>query len=165
MNHRDHQKGKLYGAEFLFRRMLERQHDYPVIEWMGSKVAVPVERRFGDPAAVQIYVDKVLALNWVQAQFEEARKPVTVRRRKGSAHAHHEPLIAVIAVPDHVNGGSWALREIVVLHELAHHLSPLGTHHGPEFAQTFLDLVEGILGPEAGFLFRTILLDNGVRVS
>jgi putative metallohydrolase (TIGR04338 family) len=55
------------------------------------------------------------------------------------------------------------MRELVVLHELAHHLTP-GEEHGPAFVAMLIELVDGLLGSEAGFLLRSALLDAGVTV-
>lgn len=61
--------------------------------------------------------------------------PVRVRARKGVKAAHYEPG-GVIAVPPVEIGGGWAMRGMVVMHELAHHLTHLagdGGGHGPAF--------------------------------
>jgi putative metallohydrolase (TIGR04338 family) len=69
-----------------------------------------------------------------------------------------------IAVPTHRVGGRWAMRELVVLHELAHHLSG-GADHGAEFVTVLLCLVAELVGAEAGFLLRSALLDAGASVA
>ena len=54
----------------------------------------------------------------------------------------------------------------ICLHELAHHLEPDGRElapHGPEFCSRYLDLVDGVIGPEAALVLRTSLLGCGVR--
>jgi putative metallohydrolase (TIGR04338 family) len=104
--------------------------------------------------SVQAYVDKVLALNRIRDRHPHAGA-VVVRERAGVAAAHYEFGAATIAVP--VRGRAWALRELVVLHELAHHLAPRGdaAPHGPGFCRTYLELVDEIIGPEASFLLGT----------
>jgi putative metallohydrolase (TIGR04338 family) len=67
-------------------------------------------------------------------------------------------------VPPHRVGGGWAMRELVVLHELAHHLTP-GDQHGSAFVATFVELVAELVGTEAAFLLRSALLDAGVAVA
>jgi putative metallohydrolase (TIGR04338 family) len=53
---------------------------------------------------------------------------------------------------------------LVVLHELAHHLQPPGTPaHGPEFCRVFLDLLGGVIEPEAAWLLHTALFESGAR--
>ncbi|MFZ2241198.1 MAG: TIGR04338 family metallohydrolase, partial [Gordonia amarae] len=57
----------------------------------------------------------------------------------------------------------WALRELVVLHELAHHLDDSGgPAHGPGFVHTLITLVGLVLGPEAEFVYRVVFTDSGV---
>jgi len=171
---RDMQRQRLYDAENLVARMLDRAAaGSGVIQVAGSTITAPPERRFGDVAGVQAYVDAVLALNWVRAAWPgRACVPVTVRARAraGRRKAHYESGGAVIAVPthEHERAGrfSWAMRELVVLHELAHHLDPdpVGTvPHGPEFAGRLLTLAGEIIGPEVALLLRCTFAESGVQ--
>ncbi|WP_375487618.1 TIGR04338 family metallohydrolase [uncultured Jatrophihabitans sp.] len=157
----DPQRQRVYEAEQLLARMLDRRADYPVVEAFGSTVALPDDRKFGDVPAVQRYVDAVLALDWVRRLGAAA--PVTVRARAGATKAEYEFATATMAVPTHAVGGRWAMRELVVLHELAHHLSG-SPGHGPEFTAPFLELVTELVGPEAGFLLRSGWLAAGVAI-
>lgn len=163
---RDSQVGRLYDAEHLVHRIFDRAPDFPIVEIAGSRVAVPVERRFGSVTAVQTYVDAVLRLNWVRATWERAEQPVRVRARAGNTAAHYESATGVIAVPDPARGPSWAMRELVVLHELAHHLAPTDESppHGGPFVGRMLELADGVIGPEAAFLLRVTFLDCGVHL-
>ncbi|MBF6176236.1 TIGR04338 family metallohydrolase [Nocardia blacklockiae] len=168
MSVRDTQRAKVYDAEGLVRRMFERADEYGArtVELHGSQLTLPVERRFASVASVQSYVDRVLSLNWVRAHWDRSRSPMTVRARAGTAAAHYEAETAVLAVPLHARGTAWALRELVILHEIAHHLEPAGAElapHGPEFCSRYLDLVDGVIGPEAALLLRVTMLDCGVR--
>lgn len=54
----------------------------------------------------------------------------------------------------------------VVLHEIAHHLSPNDAEpaHGPGFADRYLSLVTEIIGPEAGFVLRATMAACDVRM-
>ncbi|MCX4096378.1 TIGR04338 family metallohydrolase [Nocardia sp. alder85J] len=166
---RDAQRARVYDAEGLVRRMFERadEHGARTVELHGSHLTLPIERRFASVESVQSYADKVLSLNWVRAQWDRATVPIRVRARSGALAAHYEFDTGVLAVPLHTGGTAWALRELVVLHELAHHLEPAGADlaaHGPEFCTRYLDLVDGIVGPEAALLLRTTLLGCGARL-
>jgi putative metallohydrolase (TIGR04338 family) len=165
---RDTQRSRVYDAEHLVHRLFDRSAQYPVIEVAGSRLTLPVERRFASVDSVQSYVDKVLVLGWVRASWARAAVPVVVRGRAGDAQAHYERAGAVMAVPAHRSNRSnpaWAMRELVVLHELSHHLADgPEVAHGPEFADRMLTVVDGIIGPEAALLLRVTLLDNGVRM-
>jgi len=162
---RDGQRGKVYEAENLVHRIFDRSVDYPVVEIAGSRLTLPPERRFGSIDSVQDYVDRVLALNWVRTTWVRAGVPVRVRERSGSTQAHYERAGAIMAVPGHRSGSGWALRELVILHELAHHLAegPEPAHGGP-FLDRLLTMVDGVVGAEAALLLRITLLDCGVRI-
>lgn len=159
---RDAQRSKVYAAESQVARIIDKRLDYPTIELFGSELVVPDDRKFGDLDSVQRYVDSVLRLNWLRVRWPGASQ-VAVRARRGAAKAHYERGTATIALPPFERGGGWGLRELVVLHELAHHLTDeAAPHHGPEFVTTLLALVEELIGPEAEFLLRTTYLENGV---
>lgn len=146
-------------------RIFDRSADFPVVELAGSRLTLPVERKFGSIDAVQRYVDGVLDLAWVSAMWERARLPVHVRERSGGGQAHYQRVGSVMAVPGYRAGSGWALRELVILHELAHHLAPdVESAHGGPFVDRLLTLVDGIVGPGAAFLLRVTMLDVGVRI-
>ncbi|WP_375502562.1 TIGR04338 family metallohydrolase [uncultured Jatrophihabitans sp.] len=158
----DPQRRLVYEAEHALAGMIDRRLDFPVVSAFGSRVAVPDDRKFGDLESVQRYVDAVLALAWVRAGPTGAR-PVRVRARAGAGKAEYEFATATIAVPPHRVGGQWAMRELVIVHELAHHLAD-AADHGPAFVAQLLELVTELVGPEAGFLLRSGLLAAGVGV-
>lgn len=164
--HRDIQRAKVYDAEQLVRGVFDRAQEFGhrTVEVYGSQLTLPVERRFASVESVQSYVDKVLALNWVRAQWDRAAAPVRVRARAGASAAHYEPVDAVLAVPLHTGATAWALRELVVLHELAHHLALADeVAHGPEFCTRYVEVVDGVIGPEAALLVRATFAGCGVR--
>jgi putative metallohydrolase (TIGR04338 family) len=163
---RDRHRQRVYDAEATLTRMIDRRHDFPVAHAFGSRVVVPEDRKFGDLDSVQRYVDAVLALEWVRrAAPDRAALPVTVRARAGATMAEYEFATHTIAVPPHRVGGRWAMRELVVLHELAHHLvGDRDVPHGPAFLARLLEFVEELVGFEAGFLLRSTFLDSGVPV-
>lgn len=133
------------------------QHSSRAIDFFGTQLTLPPEAKFGSVAAVQNYVDDVTA--------RVETNPVTVRARRGTKAAHYEIDGAVIAVPE--QDTTWALRELVVLHELAHHLCAQGPAadapaHGPEFVATYCGLCETIMGPEVGLVLRMVYAKEGV---
>jgi putative metallohydrolase (TIGR04338 family) len=155
----DPQRSLVYEAEQSLANLIDRRLDFPVVSAFGSRVTLPDDRKFGDLDSVQRYVDAVLTLDWVAASPNSVR----VRARAGATKAEYEFATATIAVPPHRVGGRWAMRELVVLHELAHHLSQ-AADHGPAFTTPFLELVTELVGPEAGFLLRSGWLAAGVAV-
>ena len=158
MTPRDTQRAKVYAAEELVRTLFDRaaEHGNNVVEFFGTQLTLPPEGRFATVTAVQRYVDEVLA-------HVGADRPLTVRARRGATAAHYERSDddAAIAVPD--RRSTWALRELVVLHEIAHHLSDAQPPHGPEFVATFCELAEAVMGPEVAHVLRVVYAKEGVR--
>ena len=160
---RDGQRARVYAAEDQVARIVDARGTFPTLTLFGSEVVVPDDRKFGDLDSVQRYVDAVLALNWVRQRWPAAARPVSVRPRRGAAKVTYERTRATIAIPPFESGGRWSLRELVVLHEIAHHLTDeTVASHGPQFVANLLVLVAEIIGTEAEFLLRTTLQENGV---
>lgn len=119
--------------------------------FMGSSLTLPVERRFGDLEAVRRYLTEVRQRPWGYPQVPQP----AVRERKGHARAHWSD--GVIALPDGTGRKGWAMREVVVLHEYAHHVAWYehgATGHGEQFLEVYLSLLEHAVGPEAAFVVR-----------
>ena len=164
---RDNRRSAVYEAESIVRKMFDRadERGSRTVEVAGSHVTLPIERRFASIASVQNYIDAVLGLDWVRARWVRASVPVRVRARAGNAAAHYERDCATIALPEHRANTAWAFREMVVLHELAHHLDPQDPvdategAHGRAFVERFLALVGEIIGPEAAFALQATGID------
>ncbi|GED99733.1 hypothetical protein nbrc107696_01800 [Gordonia spumicola] len=153
----------MYDAERLAHRLLERAGGAHSVQIAGTTLTVPAEARFADLESVARYVDEVLALAPVRAQFPRAGVAVRVRRRRGGRAAHYDAATHTMAVPDSADG-AWALRELVVLHELAHHLDTgEGAAHGPSFVDALIDLVRLVLGPEVALIYRVLFTEAGAR--
>lgn len=155
---RDSQREKVYQAEYrlwhIYNVMVETGN--PVIELDGIRLTMPPEARFASVESVQSYCDRVLGLIGHD-------QPVTVRERRGTTKAHYEWSYAsggVIAVP--VVGSRWAMREVVVLHELAHHLSP-GARHGSGFVTVMKKLLGQVMGPETALAYTILCTHEGVE--
>jgi putative metallohydrolase (TIGR04338 family) len=149
----DRLRSAVYSAEDQWSEALNRGGK---VDFHGSSIEVPVQRRFGELSAITTYVEWVTELPCVVERFGPI-EPVAVRARKGQAKAHYEPAEQVIAIPLDTN---WAARESVVLHELAHHIvmsrdGAEGPAHGAAFTVTMCALVECVLGPEAALMLRT----------
>jgi putative metallohydrolase (TIGR04338 family) len=167
---RDSQRGRVYEAESLVRRRFDRADTTGdrSLNLHGSQIVLPVERRFASIESMQRYTDLVLALSWVTRRWpRRSAVPVTVRQRAGQARAHYDRLTASIAIPPYSHNRSWAMREYVLLHEIAHHLAPEAEApaHGAGFVARFIDLVAEIIGPEAALLLRTAMHEAGVTMT
>lgn len=161
---RDTQRAKVYAAEEFVRTLFDRAgaHGNRSIDFFGTSLTLPPEARFGSLDAVQRYVEQVLTLPSVQARWP-GLEPLTARGRRGVTAAHYEPSpgLATIAVP--TRHTTWALRELVVLHEIAHHVCRCDPAHGPEFVAAFSELADMVMGPEVGHVLRVVYAKEGVR--
>lgn len=153
---RDSQQSKAYNAEYRLRDFFDNaiQFENPVIEIEGITLTLPPEAKFASIESIQAYSDRVCTIM-------KAPK-VMVRERRGSKAAHYE-YGGILAIP--MNGSRWALRETVVLHELAHHLTGAGHGHGPRFISNYIDLLTRIMGPEAGLTMRILSDHHKAKVS
>ena len=85
----------VYGAENQWSAVLDRGG---MLNFHGSHIDVPMQKRFADIPSVQRYVDEVLALEPVRRKYPDAG-PVRVRARRGQGKAHYEPSTATVAIP------------------------------------------------------------------
>jgi putative metallohydrolase (TIGR04338 family) len=140
----DQYRQAVYRAEDQWSAILDRGGR---VDFFGSQLIAPIQMRFGGLNDVLSYVGHVCR----NCNME----PPGVRHRKGGTRAHYEIEEGVIAIPsDHV----WAMRESVVLHEIAHHLCVTENSsvlHDRHFTNTMLTLVREQLGHEAELLLRT----------
>ena len=163
MSARDSQRSRVYAAEAFARQLFDRaaQHNSRAIDFFGTSITLPPEARFASVDSVQRYVDGVLTLPAVTVRWPRPGT-VRVRARRAVTAAHYESA-GVIAVPLQLNA-DWAMRELVVLHEVAHHLcDPDAPAHGPGFVATFCALASAVMGPEVGHVLRVVYAKEGVR--
>jgi putative metallohydrolase (TIGR04338 family) len=139
------------------------EHGSPTVEFFGTSLTLPPEGRFGSLESVQRYVDDVLSLPSVQQHWPQA-SALRVRSRRAGTAAHYENRdgAGTIAVPDR-GTADWAMRELVVLHEVAHHLCQAQPPHGPQFVATMCTLAELVMGPELGHVLRVVYAKEGAR--
>jgi putative metallohydrolase (TIGR04338 family) len=163
---RDAQRSRVYRAEDAWADRLDAaRRGAPSATVAGSRVLLPAERRLGSLEAAEAYAARVLALPTVVGAVGPVPPPA-LRTRRGVRAAHWEPP-GTIALPVPEHGEPWALREAVLLHELAHHVAgTTGRAHGhrPPFPALLLLLVEAALGPEAAFALRVDYGEGGVEV-
>lgn len=148
-----------YAAEeHLYGWLAAARPEQPEIVVDGERFTPETEPRFTDPRAAATYVDQVLAhlRDRDRGYAGRERLPVRVRARAGNQAAGYERLTTTIALPSYEVGGRWALRGLVVLHELAHHLTEdPEAGHGPAWRATYVRLLEDVGSPVlAGLLHR-----------
>ena len=163
---RDVQRARVYRAEDAWAARLDAARRGAGLATVGgSQVVLPAERRFGTLETAAAYLARVLALPEVVAAVGRVEPPV-LRVRQGVRAAHWEaPDTIALPVPRH--GEPWALRETVLLHELAHHVGETtgrSAGHGAPYPALLLLLVRVVLGPEAELALQIAYGEERVRV-
>jgi len=126
----DFQKQKCYDAERVFRNALGEKNE------MISTVV-----------KIQAYVDRICSYAWFKRRWGEVK--VTVKQTvTGCARGSY--LGSWIKLP------IWLGSKVVILHELAHAITPpsTGGGHGRYWAKTFLELVHHAMGESEMVLLR-----------
>jgi putative metallohydrolase (TIGR04338 family) len=147
----DRLQQSVYRAEDQWSALIDRGGP---VDFFGSSIHAPVQLRFGSLEAVSSYVQQVC--------HSQAIDPPQIRHRKGGTRAHYAN--GVIAIPTHE---PWAMRESVILHEIAHHVCMMnanGLLHDQHFTSTMLSLAKENLGYEAELLLRTGYQAAGIPV-
>jgi putative metallohydrolase (TIGR04338 family) len=163
---RDAQRARVYRAEDAWAARLDAARRGAALATVGgSRLLLPAERRFGSLDAAAGYARRVLALPEVTAVVGAAPPP-ELRTRRGVRAAHWEPP-GVVALPVPVHGEPWALRETVLLHELAHHVGETTGRtcgHRAPFPAVVVLLAQAVLGEEAAFALRVEYGQHDVEV-
>lgn len=161
---RDTLRAKVYAAESQVREAMESAVTAGAIDFFGSLLPPPVERRFGNLDEVEIYLRDCCVADEFRNLFGDMSVP-QLRDRAGDDQAHYEFDTEMIALPSE---SEWAMRELVVLHELAHHVvglrRPEAAHHGDYFAAVYCALVHNNLGGAAGLMLRAAFDGQGIAV-
>ncbi len=130
-----------------------------------------IEPKFGSPAEVTPFVAKAMKRLEKQAKKYGSNyrgresKAVRVVSHTGWKKATYSN--GIIRLPGRESGGAWALRGLVVLHELAHHLNTgvNGTiidSHGEGFRRTFVTLLEDLGWTEMSRMLRDAYREVGL---
>lgn len=143
--------GRVYSVEHRLDWMLDNASDGAPIRVYGSDWYPEREVKFNGVQDVQRYCDRVTA-------FVGANS-VRVRERKGDRRATY--CAGVIAIPTRNIGSEWALRERVVLHELAHHLARVDGH-GKGFRLALDDLLVRTGHPITARLLSIMFAEEGL---
>ena len=166
-NHRDTYKSKVYEAEW--ELCFIRDHNETCsIDFYGQTLDLPRPRKFGDLDGVQRFVNMVCEFEPVTSLWTPPGKPPKVAPRSSDAHAHYSPGYNVIKVPPHKGSNhSWAMDEIIILHELAHFFNRHTDEasHGLNFVRCFMDLLEQVLHPTWKLLLMRALDQRGVPLA
>jgi putative metallohydrolase (TIGR04338 family) len=163
---RDAQRSRVYRAEDAWAARLDAARRGAPLATVGrSALLLPSELRFGAMTEVATYAAHVLSLPAVVAVAGRVPAP-ELRPRRGQRAAHWDPP-GVVALPLPRHGEPWALRESVLLHELAHHVGEstgLTVGHRAPFPALVVLLAQAALGEEAAFALRVAYGEHEVEV-
>jgi putative metallohydrolase (TIGR04338 family) len=140
----DSRRSILYAAESIAIDMVDRGAE---VAFHGSRLTPDNDRKFGQVADVERYLTSLRSQTWA---YPDVPAP-HVRVRKGAAKATWQAP-GTIALPD----AAWARRELIVLHEYAHHVrwhTAADPSHGSGFCRVLADLIRNAVGPATGLLF------------
>lgn len=141
---RDERRSAVYAAEDQVAALLLRGGS---VDFHGSTLDVPLQRRFADIASIQTYLTRVRDCSWGHGSTPSP----LVRARRGETRAHWSAP-DTIAIPQ---SQGWAMTELVVLHEYAHHVNwhyNGATGHDAQFCEITRELVGHAIAPAAGLL-------------
>ena len=160
----DRNASKVYQVEFALRDILDvcSEGDKTYRGIAGMQLTMPVEYKFGELDHIQRYANAVI--RDYNSRHDTRHKKVRVVEGRKSLHkkAYYTHGMGRITLPQR-DSGSWAWRQTVVLHEIAHHLAPC-QGHGVEFAEVMLDLLENYVGLQAGLVYVILLDKEGITI-
>ena len=105
---------------------------------------------------MQAWVDGLVATDWFLARW--GARAFEVRPGFGHRRATADAVNGVLQMP------KWARSELVLLHEIAHCLTPLTfASHGPEYAGVLLALARRGMGPGTAQLLEDAFARERVR--
>ena len=128
------------------------------VEFMGVELHLAQERWFSSTEDIEKYLGGCYRSKWYKRVCPVSLRPVVITVKTHAAHfqANYDYDATMRFPPFPRIGVNEMHRELVVLHELAHHVTPLKyPGHGAEFAGNFLYMVQQKLGPEYGALLTS----------
>lgn len=152
----DPDRDRVYAAEDRLERWMAIADGRGSVRVFGSAWTPEPEVVFLNIVDIQRYCDQVIAHTGLD-------RPVRVRARRGDLEAHYESSSAVIAIPDRSVGSGWAMRELTVLHELAHHFAyRTNPRHGVHFRAHLIRLLNLVNKPISANMLAIAFMDAGL---
>lgn len=132
----------------------------------GRLVSVEPEHDFRDLAAARLFCTLTC--------LELGLPPVRVRLRKGDTKSHYRPGSGRHDATDHgeIALASWGGARLVILHELAHHLTQhrrssgaSAPAHGPLFRSNLLEVMRHVSLPRQAAELQRLFTEAGLPIS
>lgn len=149
-------KQDVYRAEWMLENIMATNAPYTV---HGSTVVLPDEIKFSDLEHIRVYVGRVIDVVNIELGRNHTHPKVRLGRKDLRKKAYCTG--SDIVLP-HRESGAWAWTRTVVLHELAHFLTP-GHGHDATFAGMLTYLFEIAISPETAFVYSTLLMESGMN--
>lgn len=148
---RDSQKSKLYKAEAALNPWRGPHHQ---ILLKDLRTSSGTHGKYSSIEGCQEYVDNLTQQRWFQSRWGQRR--IEVRNKAYGAASGY--------TNSHICLPPWSRIERVILHEVAHTLTPRHhAAHGPEFAAVFITLVDNHMGRHIGTALRKSFTANRVK--
>jgi len=160
----DRDASKVYQVEFALRDILDvcSEGDKTYRGIAGMQLTMPAEYKFGELDHIQRYANAVIRDYNSRHDTRHGKVRVVEGRKSLHRKAYYTHGMGRITLPQR-DSGSWAWRQTVVLHEVAHHLAPC-QGHGEGFAEVMLDLLENYVGLQAGLVYVILLDKEGITI-
>lgn len=134
--------------------------------YQSESVLSNAGRVFRSVDQMQRYVDRIVESDWWKERSKVEEVFVFLGRKDSStAYAHPagsywygvQQDCPFITIPP-----TWAARDTIILHELAHIMVPSVEAHGPAFCTAFIELVTKFMGTLRGRQLRESMDEHGV---
>ena len=146
----------VYRAEWTLQSIMSSDAPYTAF---GSTFVLPPDIKFSELEHIQAYVNRVI--DRINSDLDRDFGYPEVMTGRKTLHKKAYQQGNRIVLP-HRESGKWAWNVTVVLHEVAHFLTP-GHGHDATFTGMLTYLFEIAVCPEAAFVYRTLLMESGMN--
>ena len=159
------QTDSVYKAENYIRFLADeaRKQDNGLVsaQILGSTFNIPMDRTFGDIESVRRYAN--IVIQRMSHKYPRMAGVKISQQARMKAKSYYRPSTHEIVLAGNVGAdlNRWAMRELVVLHELAHAAAPVGESHGAKFTAIFSELLEEMLDNNMGIIARMAYHEAG----
>ena len=149
-------KQDVYRAEWTLEKIMSNDAPYKV---HGSTFVLPDNIKFSELEHIQAYVNRVVDRVNFDLDRDFGYPEVMTGRKTLCRKAYQQGNRIVLP---HRESGKWAWNVTVVLHEVAHFLTP-GHSHDATFAGMLTYLFEIAISHEVAFVYSTLLMESGMN--
>jgi len=146
-----------YDEEQFQERDFQRQKAYDAEHAIRDKMSN--NKKYDSREEIQKRVDKICSYKWFTSRWGNHQIRVIHKTHGSWAYGNYHK--------KHIRLPEWAWNDLIVLHELAHAITPpeTGGRHGRYWAATFLELVEKVMSKADYIVLRESFKTHGVKYS